>query len=147
MTSASADSIAPSRPITTRVSRRAWLDPHVRTAWLAGLGLLIIGSGFLAQRVSVWRQGARLIQHGVATDATITEVNGSALKGRMEAGDRPLTLQFVRDGKTYEFKVPYLDGRTAEETLVVGQTVKVRVDATDPNRWSPRQKRTCNSRS
>ena len=92
------------------------------------------------QRITDWRQGARLINEGVETDATIVAINGMVGKGRSEAGDQPVTLRFERDGKTYEFKVPYLDGRAAEELLVVGQTVKIRVDPADPNRWSPRQK-------
>lgn len=127
------------RTVTSRVALRAWIDPHVRTAWLAGLSLIVVGIGFLVQRYTLWQQASRLITDGVATDAMIVEVNGSKLVGRSEAGDRPLTLRFSREGKSYEFRVPYLDGRMAEEPLVVGQTVKIRVDPADPNRWSPRR--------
>jgi hypothetical protein len=142
MTSASTDSEAFARTVTPRVSRRAWIDPHVRTAWLAGAALLLIGAGILFQRISTWRLAAHLIEDGVPIDATVIEVNGSTLKGRSESGDRPLTLRVEYKGEAHEYRVPYLDGRSAEEPLVVGQTIPIRIDPADVNHWSPLQKPT-----
>jgi hypothetical protein len=139
MTSASADSTASLRTITPRVARRAWLDPHVRTTLLAGLALLAIAIGLLIQRISTWREAAQLINHGLPIDAQVIEVNNSKIMGRSEAGDRPVTLRFDRDGKTLEVNVAYLEGRLPEEPLIVGKTIKIRVDPNDSSRWTPRQ--------
>jgi len=107
--------------------------------WLAGLVLAVIGIALFCQRVSAWRESAKLITDGIPIDAEIYEVDGFHVPGRALPGDKPVTLHFQRDGELHEIKAPYVDGRLPEEPLTVGKTLKIRIDPADPNRWTPRQ--------
>jgi hypothetical protein len=93
----------------------------------------------LIQQISVWREAAHLIVDGVPVDALLVDVDGATLLGRSAPGDKPVKLRFDRDGKSYEVKAAYLEGRLPEEPLIVGKTVKIRIDPADPQHWTPRQ--------
>ncbi|HSZ59285.1 MAG TPA: DUF3592 domain-containing protein [Tepidisphaeraceae bacterium] len=130
---------APPRGLTARVRRRAWLEPHVRFWWLAAVVLLLAALYLLVSRYLAWHDSSRLITAGVPVPATVVEVDESVVRGKTEPGDKAVRLEYEYDGKKYEVSTAYLEGRKAEQFLIIGQPITIRVDANDPARWTPRQ--------
>ena len=130
---------APPRELSARIRRRAWLEPHVRFWWLAALVLILSALYLLTSRFLAWQDSSRLIVSGVPVPATVLQVDESVVRGKSEPGDKATRLEYQYGGKTYEVSVAYLEGRRAEQFLIIGQPITIRVDPSDPSRWTPRQ--------
>jgi hypothetical protein len=111
----------------------------VRFWWCAGVVLIAAAAILLISRTIAWRQDSRLSVEGTVVDAKILQAEESVAPGKTVAGDKPVKLSYVFNGKTYEVTAPYLEGRPSEKFLIVGSTIPIRVDPNDPTRWTPRE--------
>ena len=75
---------------------------------------------------------------GTQIEATVLQADESVAKGKTVNGDKPVRLGYEVSGKKYEVSAPYLEGRKSEEFLIVGNTIPIRIDPADPNRWTAR---------
>ena len=130
---------APPRDVSARIRRRAWLEPHVRFWWLATVVLILAAAYLLVSRYLAWRDASRLIVSGIPVPATVVEVDESVVRGKTEPGDKAVRLEYEYGQKKYEVSAAYLEGRRAEQFLVIGQPITIRVDPNDPDRWTPRE--------
>src|SRR5436190_23958356 len=72
---ASAPPDAP-RPVTPRVRRRAWTEPHVRFWWLLTLAMLVIGVYVCGREFLTWSREVRLMREGRLVEAEVTRAGG-----------------------------------------------------------------------
>jgi hypothetical protein len=133
--SAAAPPPGPPRPLTPRVSRRAWAEPHVRFWWVLTLVLLGIGAYVGGSHWLAWSREVRMIRSGRVVDAEILTAGGLSSRWQQLPPDSIVTLRYEVDGKTYD-QTGYLKGRT--EFILVHSKVPVRVDPADPNLWTAR---------
>ena len=100
----------PPRPLTPRVRRRAWTEPHVRFWWVLTVALLLIGAYVCGREWLVWSREVRLIRSGRAVDAEIMSAAGLSSRWQQLPPDSVVTIQYQVDGKLYD-KSGYLMGR------------------------------------
>jgi hypothetical protein len=131
---ASAPPDAP-RPVTARVRRRAWTEPHVRFWWLLTLAMLVIGVYVCGREFLTWSREARLVREGRPVEAEVTRAGGLSSRWQRLPPDTVVTLQYEVDGKTYT-QDGYLKGR--KDYIQVRGKVPIRVDPSDPNVWTSR---------
>jgi len=126
------------RSVTPTAKRRAWTDPRVRFWWGAGIVLLGAAVYLMIGRTIAWKRNSRLSLEGTPVAAKVLQAEESVAPGKTVAGDKPVRLSYAFNGKTYEVTAPYLDGRRSDEFLIVGNEIPIRVDPSDPTRWTPR---------
>ena len=132
---ASAPPDAP-RPVTPRVRRRAWTEPHVRFWWLLTLAMLVIGVYVCGREFLTWSREARLVREGRVVEAEVTRAGGlSSRLGHRLPPNTVVTIQYEVDGKTYQ-QDGYLSGR--KDYIQVHGKVPIRVDPADPSDWTAR---------
>jgi len=123
------------RPVTPRVRRRAWTEPHVRFWWVLTLALFLIGAYVCAREWLNWSRDVRLIRSGRIVDATIITASGLSSPWQVLPPDVIVTIQYEVDGKVYD-KTGYLGGR--KDFIRVRSTVPIRVDPADSDQWTAR---------
>lgn len=128
----------PPRPVTPRVRRRAWAEPHVRFWWLTALVLLATGAYLGTAGLVAWRRTVRLIESGTPVRATVVLANGEPVKGKNQPPDSVVRLDFTLDGKPWVVN-GRLEGRRPGQFIQVGSTIPIRVDPSDPGRWTARE--------
>lgn len=128
------------RPINPRAARRSWNERPVRV-WLIIFLLVAAATGyFLYESLTRVMRERDLIYNGELVAATMTSIESSTLEGRpiSRAKGPPVTLSYtLKDGR----EVKDLSGRLTpgiEGMVVVGSTLDIRVDPTDPRRWTDR---------
>jgi hypothetical protein len=126
--------------VTARAARRAWNERPVRV-WLILLLLVAAATGyFVVERVSRAMRERDLVFNGEPVKATLTSIESSTVQGRMfsRMDGPPVTLSYtLKDGR----KVANLEGRLTpgiEGSVAIGGTIDIRVDPTDPRRWTDR---------
>ena len=129
---------APPRAVTARVGRRAWADPNVRFWWAAGLVLSAIGISLLVSRSIDWHRDARLIRSGAQVPATVIEADGMTVLTKKKPGDVAVRLRYDWQGQTHEVTASSLAGRSADDFLIIGSQIPIRIDPNHPDVWTPR---------
>jgi len=120
----------PPRPITPFVRRRIWLEPVVRLWWLSALAVLGIAIEIGVTEFLGWRADLDLTQHGIVVEAMV-----SGIPGTTRPPDAELNLSFTLNGTAYQV-IGVLEGRT--DYVPQAKPVTIRVDPTDPTRWTYR---------
>jgi hypothetical protein len=131
---ASAPPDAP-RPVTPRVRRRAWTEPHVRFWWLLTLAMLLIGVYVCGREFLTWSREARLVREGRLVEGEVMRAGGLSSRWQRLPPDTVVTIQYDVDGKTYT-QDGYLKGR--KEYIQVRGKVPIRVNPADPDEWTAR---------
>jgi hypothetical protein len=122
----------PPREMTSRVSARTWFDPRVRF-WLVVAGFLLVLFGYFSvARILDWRQENELIHNGTLVSATVS-MEGIGRHGYVFPPATPVTLSFDFNGQSQQVS-GILEGHTA--AVSTGQTIQIRVDPSDPTRWT-----------
>lgn len=126
------------RELTARVRRRSWVEPRVRTWWLAAAGLLLIAGYFVARELAKSAQDRSLVRNGTRVQAEVVEGSGV---GRKDVSFPPdlravFKLRYQLPGREpVEIVSQLKDQRT---TVVTGKTIPLYVDPADPARWTDR---------
>jgi hypothetical protein len=123
----------PPRPITPRVRRRGWAEPHVRAVALAAVAATLVSAYFFASRYLEWRREARLVSQGTPVSALVTEAGGITLANKVVPPTTPVTLEYEAGGRKVTVQGT-LKGR--KEHIVTGHTVPIRVRPDDPETWT-----------
>ena len=123
------------RPVTPRVRRRAWSEPHVRFWWLLTAAMFVIGVYVCGREFVLWSREARLVREGRLVEAEIIRAGGLSSRWQRLPPDTVVSLQYEVDGKQYA-QDGYLKGR--KDYIQVRGKVPIRVDPTDPNLWTAR---------
>jgi hypothetical protein len=123
------------RPMTARVRRRAWTEPHVRFWWLLTAAMFVIGAYVCTREFVLWRREARLVREGRLVQAEIMRAGGLSSRWQLLPPDTVVTIQYELDGKQYT-QDGYLKGR--KDYFKIRTMVPVRVDPSDPNLWTAR---------
>lgn len=123
------------RPVTGRVRRRAWTEPHVRFWLLLTAALFVICASVAFREVSGWRREVWLIRHGRLVEAEVTSAGGLGSRWQRLPPDSVVTIQYDVDGKKYT-QGGYLHGR--KDYIQVRGMVPIRVDPADPDVWTAR---------
>jgi len=118
------------RSITPFVRGRIWLEPVVRLWWLSALVVLGIAIEIGVTEFLGWRADVDLTQHGVVVEAMV-----GGIPGTTRPPNEDLNLTFTLNGTQYQV-VGVLEGRT--DYVPQAKPVTIRVDPTDPTRWTYR---------
>lgn len=122
------------RVMTPRARHRAWQEPIVRFLWLSAIGICAAALYFLGTRFFEWRAEQWLILNGTEVTAKLMHV-GQKITGRpIRLGD---TIEVFFDWNGKEMQVPG-DLMDTNEAFVEGQKLIIRVDPTNPQRWTNR---------
>ena len=128
----------PPRPLTPRVRRRAWAEPHVRFWWLAAAALVAAGVYMFIVNYVAWRREAWLIRNGTLVQAKLERSGGEVLAGRPVEPEQGVLLSFDWNGRKHE-TWGTLRGRAPKVIILTKSTVAIRVDPADPDRWTYRK--------
>jgi hypothetical protein len=128
----------PPRPLTPRVRRRAWAEPHVRFWWIVAAVLVAAGVYMLVINYVAWRREVLLIRDGIPVKAYIERSASEVLGGRPVAPEMPVVASFEWQGDQHK-SWGLLEGRTRNETILTKSTVTIRVDPKNPDRWTYRK--------
>jgi hypothetical protein len=123
------------RPLTPRIARRVWAEPHVRFWWVLTLVVLGIGVYVGVGQWLVWSREVRLIRNGRVVDAEIMTASGLSSRWQQLPPNVIVTIKYEVDGKVYD-QTGYLKGRT--DFIQVRSKVPIRVDPSDPDQWTAR---------
>ena len=123
------------RAVNRRVRWRAGMDPRVRFAWLLGIVLLLIGVGFIIAGLHARYLQMLLIKHGTPVEATVFQAGEEQVRKKMAAPESVVILHFDWHGQMHETRARVLEGR--KDAIVIGGTIPIRVDADDPDNWTP----------
>ena len=119
------------RPLSPRVRRGAWFEPHVRFWWLLTLATGIGVIALLVQAMIDQHADDRLFLHGTHVSALVL----GGVKGQKVAPDTPIDLAFTLNGTSYTVN-GLLEGRT--DYVERGSTVPLLVDPNDTQHWTYR---------
>lgn len=132
---------APPREITARARSRAWAEASVRLWWLSAIVIGLIAAYLAVTQLAGALAERRLIEHGHAVEATVIELDQT--RSRMT---RPISRDVTRE-IVLRYHVPGIDeplevkGRLDArpgEVVQVGQPMQIRVDPSNPRRWTDR---------
>src|SRR5215213_829827 len=84
----------PPRPLTPRVRRRAWAEPHVRFWWLAAVALVAAGVCMVVVQYREWRREVWLVENGTPVKARIEQAGGEVVGGRPIAPGGAVLLSY-----------------------------------------------------
>src|SRR5512141_1546588 len=79
----------PPRPVTSAVRRRAWNEPNIRAAWLAGIATALAVLYLAVTAIVDWREDNRLFSQGVSVRATAFAA-GNKAPNRLIKSEYPL---------------------------------------------------------
>ncbi|HEX4797570.1 MAG TPA: hypothetical protein VH370_27500, partial [Humisphaera sp.] len=122
------------RPLTSRVRRRAWSEPHVRISWLIAAALLLISLAFIFSGWRTQRRQMRLIRDSVLIDAEIFQAGDERVRNKTQSAESIVVLRFDWNGTQHETRGRPLEGR--REPVVIGSKVRIHVDRNDPDTWT-----------
>ncbi len=125
----------PPRQVSSLVSRRIWLEPHVRFWWISAGAMLVIGLTLGGMGFVDWSRQNRLITAGLAIQAKVVTAGGIYLDGKKIPPAEPVVLKYDANGQQYQVN-GYLEGRN--EHIIVGEKVPIRVDPDNPKIWTYR---------
>ena len=130
---------SPPRDINARARRRAWDEAPVRLWWLSAIVIGLIAVYFAVTQLADALADRRLIEQGTQVDAEVLKVDGSNITRPMKRDvERLVTLRFtLPDGRAVETG----DHRLSPDPdayVRVGTKIPIRVDPTDPTRWTDR---------
>jgi hypothetical protein len=125
----------PPRPLTPRVRRHSWTEPHARSWGLVASVVTLVTLYFLGAGYYAWWRDVKLIREGREVSAFIYAAEGYPIPGRHRPPTAPVELHYEVDGRKYEVE-GFLRGRT--EPFVVQTYVPIHVDPDDPTRWTAR---------
>jgi hypothetical protein len=129
---------APPRRITARARRRSWNESNVRLWMILAVVVGVITAYFTVQQLREALSERRLIREGRAVEA------------RVEQFGQRGTMANIRRGEAFAVTVTYPgangEPRQSEglfiaeqdRRLSVGDTIEIRVDPNDPDRWTTR---------
>lgn len=128
------------RPLTPKAARRLWAEPKIRFWWLSSLLILIWGLGLTIDRALEWRADNQLLDVGVPVKAVIWEAGGNLRNRPLSANpESPIDAEFEYQGKKYK-ATGYLVA-AEKHSFTAGETIEVRIDPSDPTRWTNRIER------
>ncbi len=113
----------------------AAIEPRVRGWWLVVLALVLAVVYIVGSAWWTWRYENWLMRDGTPVTALIDRGGGIRAAGSRHAPQSQVWLKYKVDGVDYE-ATGYLGGRT--EVIVVKSTVPIRVDPTNPEKWTAR---------
>jgi len=119
------------RPITPTARRRAWTEPRVRGWWLAAIVPMGLFIYVCFNVIADFNRFRDLVARGVAVQAVVSVAGYE--KGHRLPPDTAVTLSY-QIGDTTRQASGTLLART--EMIRVGETIEIRVDPTDPQRWT-----------
>jgi hypothetical protein len=131
------------RDVSGQVSRRAWTEPRVRLFWLLALGVLLVTLYLLVVHVASWSGEQRLFKSGTQVNAIViraqSDIHDITLPDKTMPPDTLCTIRFDWNGKPYEPASDYLaEHMERGEHIITGRPFPVRVDPTDPEKWTDR---------
>jgi hypothetical protein len=124
------------RPITPRVARRAWIEPHVRFWWLAGALITVAAIGIFLGGLAEWRSENRVVREGVAVQAIAFDMSGgNKVKNRPLPFTSPVQLEYEYQGQKYT-----VTGTLASfgVNYVSSVPFEIRIDPESPRNWTNR---------
>src|SRR5688572_23195450 len=128
----------PPRPLTPRVRRRAWAEPHVRFWWLAAAALVAAGVYMVAVEYTAWRREVWLVRNGTPVQAKLEQSAGETVAGRPVPHDLSVLLIYEWEGRQRQ-SWGLLEGRGPKEVILTKSTIPIRVDPNNPDRWTYRK--------
>src|SRR5688572_20913731 len=129
---------SPPRPLTARVRRRAWAEPHVRFWWLAAAALMAAAVYMGVVAYLAWRRELWLVRNGTLVQAKIEQSAGETVAGRPITPEMPVLLSFDWNGQPRR-TWGLLEGRGPKEVILSKSSVPIRVDPENPDRWTYRK--------
>ncbi len=137
---------APARPLTPRVRRRLWAEPHVRGWWLTALLVAVLVGWLIAEQIVISHNGAWRAAHWRPVRATIEKIEAGAAG---EYSTRNSYIVTPDDLRSKEAILGYTDaagvhhqvnGLLAAQTRSVHpqQQIDILVDPDRPNHWTDR---------
>jgi hypothetical protein len=128
------------RPLTARAKRQAWLEPRARSWLLAAVALGLLAAYMLISEYINYHQDAWLFDKGLRVEAKLVRVETAVAEGQKYSNEpaRDVHLEYQAGGKAQVFKgyLTSFDGGILE----VGKKIPIRVDPTDPERFTARQR-------
>ncbi len=126
---------APPRAITAAASARSWHEPRVHFWWIVALALLAAAAYLAIQQFSEWNAEAQLFRGGTRVDAVIWR-SALRVKGQPIEPGVPVELVFDWNGQQTRATLQRFTGR--ERDTFQGETISIRVDPKDPQRFTVR---------
>lgn len=114
------------RNLTAVAARRSWMEPRVRTWWVAALLLLLFAIGWSARQYGSWNRQMTLVREGVKLDASVWvpqdfKANNRIPNRSIQTGAAIILLWEV-DGREYTGQ------SVAATSLISGKTIPLWVD-------------------
>lgn len=128
------------RPVTAYAKRQAWLEPRARSWLLVAVALGLLAAYLLISQYVIYYRDDWLFEKGTRVDAELFRVESSTTPGQTYYNDpvRDVDLRYQVGGKPIVFK-GYL-GSFDGGRLDVGSKIPIRVDPSDPQRFTARQR-------
>jgi hypothetical protein len=124
--------------LTGAVRARTWTEPRVRSWWVLASALLALTLYVVGRQTVDWLRERRLIADGVPT-AALVEQAGTMTTAARQQPDSICVLSFERpDGTRHRVSGVLPEHMERGIAIPVTQTVMIRVDPVDPDRWTDR---------
>jgi len=126
------------RALTPRARDRSWREPPVRFCWLSTIALLLVALYMFGSRYVEWRAEAALVQSGTPVTAKVYDLSSDRTGSVLPFGER-VRVRYELKGVQYDVEGALVD---IGQRYLTGDTINLRVDPENPQRWTNRQETT-----